>query len=269
MGKRDTKSNRQKKVEKQKGKLGKNKFSEAAQTAADEAGLIQSDEDEEVIIPTEETSAQPEQKVYNGQYVNALKIEKQINDVRIEQYERELEEKPLEEVLGDINDSDPDKDYMLNLYDRLKSGEEPVPYSTAPTEDPLLTAEETQPKEVGESQDEDGNNEGFEPEPEPQDDMDIVPQDKQKEELAYVPEVDLTPGEIEQGEVEDRRVSEMDKSTEWIPQDLDSDTGAYSFDDTNRLDGEAAVLDGNGNQASEEDRIAIDQDIEGLLKSEG
>lgn len=269
MGKRDTKSNRQKKVEKQKGKLGKNKFSEAAQIAADEAGLTQSDEDEEVIVPTEETSAQPEQKVYNGQYVNALKIEKQINDAHIEQYERELEERSLEQVLEDINDSDPDKDYMLDLYDRLKSGEEPVPYSPAPTEDPLLTAEETQPKEVGESQDEDGNNEGFEPEPEPQDDMDIVPQDKQKEEPAYVPEVDLTLGEIEQGEVEDRRVSEMDKSTEWIPQDLDSDTGAYSFDDTNRLDGEAAVLDGNGNQASEEDRIAIEQDIEGLLKSEG
>lgn len=311
MGKRDTKSNRQKKVEKQKGKLGKNKFSEAAQTAADEAGLIESNEDEEAIVPTEGSSVSQTDNVEQHEDGDVTEETSEKDGAKITKYKqwrktKSGEIKPIsgkrgglkidgslisEDSLEDVKQYDEIRLHELREWDGNFEGtivvhdkdgwidfevkfdgdprQQEVSSSPSTTEDPLLTTEETQPEEVDEPQDEDGNNEGFEPEPEPQDDRDIVPQDEQKEEPAYVPEVDLTPGEIEQGEVEDRRVSEMDKSTEWIPQDLDSDTGAYSFDDTNRLDGEAAVLDGNGNPASEEDRIAIEQDVEGLLKSEG
>ena len=50
---------------------------------------------------------------------------------------------------------------------------------------------------------------------------------------------------------------------------MDSDTGPYVFEDSNRLDNEVSITDRDGNKVSEEDRKAVEEDIEGLLKSEG
>lgn len=71
-----------------------------------------------------------EVEIHNGEFSNALKIEGHFDANQLQHYLDELKNKSIEEVINDVNDSNPDKDYLQDLYDRLKRGEKPVASSS-------------------------------------------------------------------------------------------------------------------------------------------
>lgn len=158
--------------------------------------------------------------------------------------------------------------FLDAFFPELKPYRNTTPSKPSSTEDPLLTpdvdaAEEERGVESEGLRFEDDNGGDYEPQPQDNDYS-----------IDELDSVNQRPGEIEQGPVDedkddaDSRISDFDQSTEYAPLYTDSDIGIYKIEDSNRLDDEISITDRDGNAVSEDDRKAVEEDIEGLLKSE-